>query len=313
MTDRPDQPEQPSGPEPTPAPQASTRTDHTGAIQLGIVPLRPLTLPDFVSGTVGALRRNARALLGVSLLVAVSGELLRLLVSTLVLGEVPVLEEFKPGATVDWDALYPYATDLAISMVSILLLSIPLTAVVNVVVPRAVFGHTTSARHALREALPHLGRLALVTLVTVLIYGGLIALAVLVLTAGGGAGALIALPLLVGALYLAVAFTFVGSVVVVEGLGPIAALDRSRTLVHTTGWWRLAGFSVLLNVVLGLFGMVVTALFTRLSGASLLGDTLAVILTGTLTGVITMVFQCLWYVDYRARAEGIEGLWVKAG
>ncbi|RLK55576.1 hypothetical protein [Actinokineospora cianjurensis] len=314
MTDRPDQPEQPSGPEPTPPPvhPSRSRTDHTGAIQLGIVPLRPLSLPDFVGGTVSALRRNAGALLGVALAVAVGAELLRLLLSTLFIGDVPTTEVVT-GTAIDWDVAGPILGDLGIGLATNAVLGLVLAAVVNVVIPRAVFGHTTGIRQALRESAPHLGRLLVTMLVVVVILGGIAAVAVLAMAAAGGAGVLIALPLLVAIIYLSIAFSFARALIVVEGLGPAAALDRSRHLVRAGGWWRLAGITVLLNLVLGMFGLVITTLFDRVSNASALGEILAVIIMGSISGVVIIIFECLLYIDYRARAEGIEGLWLKAG
>ncbi|SER56053.1 hypothetical protein [Actinokineospora terrae] len=314
MTDRPDQPEQPSGPEPTPPPvhPSRSRTDHTGAIQLGIVPLRPLSLPDFVGGTVSALRRNAGALLGVSLAVALGAELLRLLLSTLFIGDIPTAAVVT-GTAIDWDVAGRILGDLAIGLAATAVLGLVLAAAVNIVIPRAVFGHATGVRQALRESVPHLGRLLATTLIMVVILGGLGSIAVLAMVAAGGAGILIALPLLVGIIYLSIAFTFARSLVVVEGLGPAAALDRSRHLVRAGGWWRVAGITTLLNVVLGIFGLVITTLFDRVSNSSSLGGTLAIILAGSLTGVVVIIFECLLYIDYRARTEGIEGLWLKAG
>ncbi|MBM7772895.1 hypothetical protein JOD54_003099 [Actinokineospora baliensis] len=313
MTDRPDQPEQPSGSEPgyPPIPEPR-RTDHTGAIQLGIVALRPLHLPDFVSGMVGALRRNAGALLGVSLAVSLGAELLRRLLLTLFVGEVPKLDSFT-GKQVEWDDLSPYVADLAITTATLGLFTLLLVAVVNVVVPRAVFGHTTSARHALGEAAPALGRLIATALVVVAIMACLTAVAVLPVAAAGSGGVLIAIPALVAMVYLSIAFTFARAIVVVEGLGPAAALDRSRKLVHAVGWWRLAGITTLVGVVLALITLVITTLFARISGDSVIGEILAVVLAGTFTGAASLTVESLLYVDYRARTEGIDGLWLKAG
>ncbi|GAA3006170.1 hypothetical protein [Actinokineospora diospyrosa] len=307
MTDRPDQPEpqHPSIPEPR-------RTDHTGAIQLGIVALRPLHLPDFVGGMFGALRRNAGALLGVSFGVSLAAELLRRLLLTLFVGDLPPLDTLS-GKQLVWADFSPYLADLVITAATLGLFTLLLVAVVNVVVPRAVFGHTTSARHALGEAGPTLGRLIATAALLVVIFTALIAVAVLPVAAAGAGGILISIPALVGLVYLSIAFTFARAIAVVEGLGPSAALDRSRKLVHAVGWWRLAGITALVGFVLGLITVVVNTLFARISGDSVIGEILAVVLAGTFTGAVSLTIESLLYVDYRARSEGIDGLWLKAG
>ncbi|MDQ3405518.1 MAG: hypothetical protein M3548_19355, partial [Actinomycetota bacterium] len=206
------------------------------ALQLGIVALRPLTLPDFVSGTAQALRRNAGALLGVGFAVAVAAELLTWLVVTLTVGEVPAQSTVAADAQ-DWATIRPYLIAMSIRVAVVALLGLLLVAVVNVVVPRAVFGHTTGARAAVGQAASALPRLLGVMLLMFAFFAAPILVGVLALLAGP-LGVLVFLPVLVGVVYLAIAFGFGYSVAVVEGAGGAVALERSRKLVHAVGWWR---------------------------------------------------------------------------
>ncbi|MGQ0841829.1 hypothetical protein [Actinokineospora sp.] len=295
-------------PDVTPAPRERTGE----AIQLGIVALRPLTLPDFVSGTVQALRRNAAALLVVGFAVAVAAESLRWLLTTLFVGPLPTKAQIETGL-LTWDELRPMLADYGIRSGVAMLFAVLVAAVVNVVVPRAVFGHTTGLRAALGAALPAVPKLLGLLLAEVVIIGGLASVGVLALAAGP-VGILLLLPALAGVVYLSMAFAFSASVVVVEDSTVIEALRRSRLLVHTGGgWWRVFGISVLTTVIFGLLALVVSTLFARISGDSLVGAALAAILVGTVLVPANVVIQSLLYVDHRSRREGIDGLWRVAG
>ncbi|SDC66819.1 hypothetical protein [Actinokineospora iranica] len=301
--------EQPERPDTTPM----TPLDAPEALQLGIVPLRPLALPDLVAGMAQGLRRNAAALIGVGFAVITATELLRWFVSTLVFGDVPDARAITDRPRLDWAEVRPLLADAALHAVIAALLGLLLVAVVNVVVPRAVFGHTTGARAALGAALPALPRLLLLALLTAVVFGAIAAVAVFAVFAGGSAGLLLALPAVAAMFYLVIAFTFAQSIVVVEGGNPVAALERSRRLVAAVGWWRVLGILLLAGVVFGLLGMIVSAVFGRISGGGALAEALAAVLSGTLISPATLVLQSLLYVDHRSRVEGIEGLWRKAG
>ncbi|WP_026425296.1 hypothetical protein [Actinokineospora inagensis] len=300
-----EQPALPDRPAPT--------TDSTGAIQLGIVPLRPLTLPDLVSGTFQALRRNAGPLVWLALGLTAVAELVNELLQAVFIGSVPDLGALNQQRTLSADELVRYGGSLLITTLTFGAFGILLVAVANVVVPRAVFGHTTGTREAVRLALPALWRLLGVDLLVVLITALIAALALGLILVVGPVGALAALPLAAVLIHLSVAFSLAPSAAVVEGIGPADALVRSRDLVRAVGWWRLLGFTLLVGVVLAIVTAIVDALFGRISGHSVAGDMLSVAVGYALTVPVGNTMTSLFYVDYRARAEGIEGLWRKAG
>ncbi|GLZ41433.1 hypothetical protein [Actinokineospora sp. NBRC 105648] len=283
------------------------------ALQLGIVPLRPLTLTDIVGGAAQALRRNAPALLGIAAVVLVVGELLHRLLTALFIGPVPDPDTIVAGRRPDWALLRPILYDALLELAILAVLGLVITSVVNVVVPRAVFGHTTPPRAALAEAAPALPRLFATTVLTLVVYTLVILIAIMPVLVGGAAGVLLMLPALAGLVYLAIAFVFAPSVVVVEGVGPAAALDRSRKLVHAVGWWRVLGILALAQIALGLLALIISTLFDRISGGSLLAQSLAIVIGGILSSPAYAVVQSLLYIDHRARSEGIEGIWRKAG
>jgi hypothetical protein len=279
------------------------------ALQLGIVPLRPLTLSDLIGGAVQALRRNAAALIGTGLIVAVVGELFGIGVTVLATGS---MAPDPPAAFTSWSDIQPYLTSAGIAAVVMLMANIVLTGVGNVVVSKAVFGHTTGLGAAMRAVAPKLLPLFGVLVLTWLMFVGLGAIGVTAMLASP-VGILVMLGALVGIMYLSIALAFSSSVVVVEGLGVLAALQRSRTLVHAVGWWRVFGITLLVGVVGMLMGAIVGSVFGLVSGGSSVGVTLGTIVVSTVYGPASVVLNSLLYVDHRCRSEGVEGLWREAG
>ncbi|MGX7824960.1 hypothetical protein ACTG9Q_07695 [Actinokineospora sp. 24-640] len=275
------------------------------ALRLGIVPLRPLTVPDLLRGAIDAVRRNPAALLGVGLVVAVLSELAVWAVLVLTLGEVPGPADL--GGELDLTPLL--AAMIRIVVVSVV--AVVLEAVVNTVVPRAVFGHSMGAVAALRAGSPRLPALLGVLALTGVLIGGVAAVAALVMLASPLFGPLLVLPLFVLILYLAVALLFAPSLVVVENLSPPAALVRSRALVHgpPAGWWRVLG----VVLIAALAGSLLSVLVETIGGGGMFASALAAIVVGTVVTPPTLALHALLYVDHRCRTEGIEGLWRTAG
>ncbi|MGW5049974.1 hypothetical protein [Actinokineospora sp. NPDC004072] len=263
-------------------------------VRLGIVPLRPLTIPDLLRGSVDALRRNPGALLGAGLVVAVASEVAAWVAVTAA----------DPG---------PLAENL-IRVATGGLIGILLAAVVNTVVPRAVFGHTTTAAGALRAGSPALPGLLGVTVLTGLVVGGLGALGLLA-TRLGPLGMLLSLPVLLAVLYTSVALMLAPSAAVVERLNPVAAMRRSLTLVHegTGGWWRVFVVALIAGVVGVVLRAPTLAVFAAISDGSALAEALAAIVVATAVSPWTMVLHALLYIDARSGLEGIDGLWRAAG
>ncbi|WP_436501201.1 hypothetical protein [Actinokineospora sp. HUAS TT18] len=274
------------------------------ALRLGIIPLRPLTLSDLLTGTVEALRRNASALFGAAAAVAIVAEVVTALVTVLALGGIPT----APQVVTSFSDMRQFFVAAAIAGLVSGMFGVIVVGVVNVVVPRAVFGHTTGLRAALRAVASRLPRLLGVF---VLVTGMIVAIGAI------GVGATIADPIgvlvFIGAMvaitYAAIALSFASSVVVVEGLDVLSALRRSRALVHAVGWWRVFGIMLLAGAAVGLAGLLLSSLFDALSGGSAVATALATVVAGAVFAPVTTVLQSLLYVDHRCRSEGIEGLW----
>jgi hypothetical protein len=282
-------------------------------LRLGIVPLRPLNVPDLLRGALDAVRRHPGALLGIGFAVAVVGELAARLAVLVAFGGDPAGLDLTghPGS-----AFPPFAASLLRTAV-FGLVGIVLAAVVNTVVPRAVFGHTTRASAALRAGSPSMPALLGVAVLTGLLVGAAAGLAALgsLAVAISPLGLVLALPPLGLMLYLSVVLLLAPPVAVVERLGPVAALRRSRELVHdgAGGWWRVFGVALIASLVGMAIKVAVYSVFDAISGGTAFADTLGAILVATLVTPWTLALHALLYVDARYRVEGSEGLWRAAG
>jgi hypothetical protein len=118
------------------------------------------------------------------------------------------------------------------------------------------------------------------------------------------------------AIYFSIGWFFILQVVVLEGLGPRAALSRSAALVKGN-WWRVWGIICVMGIIAGLIegGLGIT-LETTIAGifsvpisvmSELLDSGLATELGATIAGIVSVpiltVASTLLYYDLRAREE----------
>lgn len=117
--------------------------------------------------------------------------------------------------------------------------------------------------------------------------------------------------LLFPGIYLAIRFSFVTQVVVIERAGVREALRRSGGLVKGS-WWRVFGIlllvSILTVILTGIIGAVAAAIFV-LGHNSALGTILVQVVTGLariLIQPISLGVAVLLYYDLRIRKEGYD-------
>jgi hypothetical protein len=208
------------------------------------------------------------------------------------------------------------------------LATLVLTGVVTVIAGKGVLGEPISLGEAwavVRSAFWRLIGLALLT--TLIVYGTLLigtGVAVAIVALGGAVAALVAVPLGLAAVCLAVhlycRFALAPCAVILEHAGIRTGLRRSGVLVRGA-WWRVFGVLLLALVVASVVGNVIQAPFllfglvpgffggqgleegtTRLLILSYIGAGIAqTIITPFTAGV-----RALLYVDRRMRAEGLD-------
>ncbi|WP_116947311.1 proline-rich domain-containing protein [Jiangella endophytica] len=301
-------------------------------VKPGVIPLRPLGVTEILDGAITTIRRNLAAMLGLSAVVAVATQLVSAGVLAWVFGEA--ITEPDLGLS-DADALDSLARSLPAAVIGWLVTVIAtvfLTGVLTVVVGQAVLGRDLSIGQAWRESKGRLPRLLGLTLLYTLIYFSP-ALVVLLLALGlaviGGTAAAVLVVLLGLAavpvtiwLYVRYALSTPALMLETSTVGGAArpirvveSLRRSATLVRTS-WWRVFAILLLILIITFLIGQVVAVPF---GVPSMLGtgsgddpvtwyvlNTLAGMISATITAPFAAAATALLYIDRRIRREGLD-------
>lgn len=286
----------------------------------GVIPLRPLSFGELLDGAVTTVRRHWRTALALSLGLAVLAQAGNVLVNLLVKG--------KTGEATQ-------TLRLLAGLPLELLLNVFATALLTIVVSRAVLGRSVTAGEAWRDSRPRLPQLLGLTLLTLLIGPGvaLLGFAPLIgyLAAGQDTPAIAGLLTLVGLLSLPVAlwlwmrFSLAAPALMLEKQGVLTALSRSRRLARGA-WWRILGINLLGHVLALVVAMVVVIPFQFLglllgfeslnaqglpdsadrSVAMVLLLAVAGIIAGTFTTPFIAAVGVLVYIDQRIRREALD-------
>ena len=306
----------------------------------GVIPLRPLGVGEVLDGAVSTLRSYWRTVLGISVVVAV---LTQLVIQTMNwwlergLGDqVRSLQD--SGAAPDWHQIGRLYAEIfstaGISAIVVLLSTIVATALLTMVVGRAVLGRPAPLGEVWADARPRLLRLLGLTLLISLIGAGVIVVAFLpgLIAALAGApgvviGVLFVVPLLAGIVvlvWLMVLLSLAPPVLMLEKQGIGASLRRSAKLVRGS-WWRIFLITLLAGIVVTILGGLIQAPFAVvaavLNGSSggFFGSTPANVTVGglalsglgaaigsTLTMPISAAVRVLLYIDQRIRREALD-------
>jgi hypothetical protein len=299
----------------------------------GIIPLRPLGLGEILDGAFQACRRNPLSTFGTAILFQVVVAVLTVL---LTLGITGSLATFDPFTASSAEVTGLVASALSVGSVLILLTSagvLILQGVLIIPIARAVLDERTGFaelwRLAGRRILPLIGLGAILFLLwTVSIVVLVLILVGLSLALEDAAVAIVVigvLAALVVAVWLNIKWIMAPAALMLEGVGPIAALRRSWTL--TTGnWWRTFGILVLTAIIVSIITQIVATpvsflafgfgsfTSTPASTEDALLESLPVLLiVQAVTAVFTAIgfaFQAgvtaLLYVDLRVRREGFD-------
>lgn len=299
-------------------------------VKVGIVALRPLDLGDIYGGAMAAIRSNPGVMVGLTAVLVLVTQLITFL------AQIPMTRiAVDPDAETD-AALGDLAAATGLSIGVGLIAGIAtlfLTGVLTVAVARAVMGDRTSAAEAMRAIGPRLLSLIGLSLLQFLIFlvptALVVGLVVVLAVAAGDAGPIVAilvafllfLVLIVGYLALLPMVSLAYPAVVLEQLGPIAALKRGYEL-QRPGFWRVLGILLLTYLITGIIGIVVSIPFGVVSVLVDDGAGLETLAGSTVTGlaiagvgaaiaqILTVPFlagvQTLLYVDQRTRNEQFD-------
>jgi hypothetical protein len=298
------------------------------ALKPGIIPLRPLSLSDIFNGSVGYIRTNPKATLGLTAIVVVSTQILALILQVWPLAMAGNLGAVQGGpAAAAASPLGGITLGTIAGAIASILAGILLSGMLTVVVGRAIFGsHITIAEtwQKIRGRLwPLLGLTALI-LAGFLLVGMSVALLIFGVSLVAGTaltvifGAVLVVGTLIGVTYLVVALTFAPAIVVLERKSIIASIRRSMSLIRNR-FWRVLGIRMLAGLVATLLAGAVTVPFSIASEIVLFNpDSVASVLLGTtiatvgaaIAQIIVAPFsagvEVLLYADSRIRAEAFD-------
>lgn len=293
----------------------------------GIIPLRPLAVGELLDGAFATIRRHPRVTLGLAALIATVQSLLSVLVPGLLGAATTPLADTSAGNSETGLQAFQLISQGTGWLVGNFLGTV-FTGMIIVVVGEAVLGHDLAAGQVWSKVRPRfwalLGVALLVGFVPVLAVGAVITVAVLLIAATGGIGALLGVPVIiaavVGFIWLRIAWSLASPALVLESIRPTVAVRRSMLLVRRS-WWRLFWLRLLASLIAGTVAAVIALPFAlvgvALSGGNPSGDNgvslgfLALYALGTaLAATITLPFssgvQALLYIDRRIRAEALD-------
>ena len=298
----------------------------------GIIPLRPIGLGEILDGAITYIRRNPKATLGLSAIVAGSSQALLGIIGVWLNTSASQLTTMRPQALNSFADVFgvigPSLVALLLTIIITLLASLLLTGMLTAVIGRAVLGQPTTMGDAWQQALPRFPALLGASLLLILIiYPLSFAFAAAVLVTPGALVAYLASDLLGGVLiflgsvgvvavmaWIYVTFALATPAIVLERAGVLDALRRSYALVRGS-WWRVFGILLLAWII----AIIIQSVFQIPFGAAQfaigatgsfilaqLVATVGAILAVTVVSPFSSGVPALLYVDLRMRREGFD-------
>lgn len=300
----------------------------------GVIPLRPLGIGEILDGAVSTMRAHWRTVLGISLVVALVTQTIMVVAQGLIndsdlnsLGDEPTFGEIMRAAG---DSLALNSLAALITVLGTVLA----TAMLTMVISRAVLARPVTTREAWSDARPQLLRLLGLTLLLGLLGVGLLALGVapgvvvaLVgsVEAGIALGVLGAVAALVVCVWLLIRFSLASPALMLEKQGVFKSMARSAKLVRGS-WWRMFGIQLLATFIVFMVSGVIETPFVILaaiageggvsgllssnsggySWTSLVIIGVGSVIGSTITFPISAGVVALLYVDQRIRREALD-------
>ena len=308
----------------------------------GIIPLRPLSIGEIISGAFESLRANPRAMFLPSLIVLTAtgalSAVLNYLGASFLLSRV---DDLLNSSDVRISGILPvFMGSFASQMVGALLTALAttiLTGLLIVAVSRSVLGRIATPGEVWERTrgriLPLIGQTLLITLITVIadaiiVVIGVVLIVIIAASVTGpdpGAGAIVitllaalALTVIVfiAAAFLVVRLSLAPAALMLENTGVVEGIGRSWALTRGS-FWRVLGILVLAGLITGLvtgtlsfgLGLVFGVVSVGLPAAQPLVSAVTVLLTSVLSALVlpfTAAVTALTYIDLRMRTEGLD-------
>jgi hypothetical protein len=290
---------------------------------------------EILDGSFQTIRRNAKAMLGGSLIAQSFAAIFAAVITGLTATSVVSIEAWAESASPADFASLGLGFLAAVLLVTVLTLFISAVLQGAMVVPvaRSILNRPTGFRQM--WVLARSRAWTLVHLAALIMLAGLLALllpaalVIAVIATMDRAGILVLIPLVPAViavlLWIYIKLMVAPAAVVIEDLGALDALRRSWSLTRAN-WWRIFGITLVVSIMVGIVGQVVmipvSLLPTFLSGflsphagteqeitvAVAVGVATAVV--GALVGAVGYAFQtsvmALIYMDLRMRKDGLD-------
>ncbi|MER7400186.1 hypothetical protein ABT381_32285 [Streptomyces sp. NPDC000151] len=306
------------------------------AAKPGVIPLRPLGVNEILDGAVATMRAHWRTMLGISLVVAVITQAVATVVSGVWFrGTDNMTLGTDPSADVD-EVMREAGGQLAASGITwfiAMLGTVIATALITIVVSRAVLGRSVSAGEAWRDSSRQLPRLFGLLLLLPLLIAAVITVGLLpgiLVAVLGSAPAGVALALLGGlaglaaGVWLWIRYCLAAPALMLEKQGVITSMRRSAKLVRGA-WWRVLGIQLLTVLIVVIVEFIVqipaTIIAFLLGGESaaswmngnattgwtfLIVVGIGAVISSTVTFPISAGVTALLYMDQRIRREALD-------
>ena len=299
----------------------------------GVVPLRPLGVGEVLDGAISTMRAHWRPVLGIALGIAIVVELISTVSTGLWSRDATAMQTLQdsqnPTVTQVTDAYNEALSAQIVPMVAAVVAGVLATAMLTLIISRAVLGQSVTVGEAWQGARPLLSRLLGLSLLIPLIVVAAVMVGLapgLLLAVAGGADAAAFLMLMGGmagvvvAVWLWVRFCLAAPALMLERQGILTALRRSAKLVKGS-WWRVCGIqllAVLLVLVLSFVIAIPTTLVASVfdGGDGLLSENgtstgwtylvimgIGAVVSSTVTLPFTAGVTALLYIDRRIRRE----------
>ena len=331
---------------PAPPTPAGADWDAAGGFFLapkpGIIPLRPLSIGEIISGAFESLRANPRAMFLPSLIVLTAtgalSAVLNYFGTSLLFSN---LNSLIDSSDVTFSGiLSTFVGSFASQVVGLLLTALAttiLTGLLIVAVSRSVLGRIATPGEVWERTrgriLPLIGQTLLITLITLVadIIIAIIGIALIaivtsfIMGSDPGVGAIIAALLVAFALavllffavvFLIVRLSLAPAALMLENTGVVEGIGRSWALTRGS-FWRVLGILVLAGLITGIvngmlsfgLGLIFGVVALGLPAAQPLVTALTMLLTSVLSALVlpfTAAVTALTYIDLRMRGEGLD-------
>ncbi|MFD5321848.1 hypothetical protein [Streptomyces sp. NPDC127098] len=295
----------------------------------GVIPLRPLGVGEILDGAVSTARAHWRTVLAIALPIAIVIQLLSSMALHTWLSDSSGFSALENNPNPTEEELRDAFGDLlgfgSVTGVATLLGNVLATAMLTIVVSRAVLGRGVTVGEAWRDSRGRLLRLlGLVLLVPLIAVLAVLVPALLFGLGGSEFAALGAFGGVILAVWLWTQFSLAAPALMLERQGSFAAMRRSWKLV-TGSWWRVFGIQllilVLLTIVSGIIEFPTTLVaevvagggsgflegsLTEMSWSYLAITGVGAVIASGITLPISAGVTALLYIDQRIRREALD-------